>query len=107
LYERVEDYPEGTILLIDGAETGRNIRHLIPYYGLISPKQMKLRIKADQPTRTALFFNRTFLHEYRLEPGVTEFSFEIEQLPTQPQFNYLNLKSESAVTLQRVDLSAD
>ena len=107
LYKRVEDYPEGTILLIDGAETGRNIRHFIPYYALISPKRMKLRIEADQPTRTVLFFNRTFLHEYRLEPGVTEFSFEIKQLLIQPQFNYLNLKSESALTLRQVDFSTD
>ncbi len=107
LYERVEDYPEGAILLIDGAETGRNIRHFIPYYALISPRRMKLKIEAGQPTRTALFFNRSFLREYPLEPGVTEISLEIKRLSAQPQFNYLNLKSESAVTLREVDFSAD
>jgi hypothetical protein len=107
LYERVEDYPEGTILLINGAETGRNIRHFIPYYALISPRRMKLKIEAGQPTRTALFFNRNFLRDYPLEPGVTEISLEIKRLSPQPQFNYLNLKSESAVTLREVDFSAD
>ena len=107
LYERVEEYSEGTILLIDGAETGRNIRHFIPSYALIAPKRMKLRIEAGRSTAMAIFFNQSLLHTAYLNPGVTEFSLEIKGLPVLPQFNYLNLKSEETLTLKRVVFSVD
>jgi hypothetical protein len=66
-----------------------------------------LRIETGRSTETAIFFNRALVLTTRLEPGVSEFSLEIKRLPVQPQFNYVNLKSDTEVTLKRVDFPTD
>jgi hypothetical protein len=99
LIKKIKEQRTSILIVLDDGRNGQEIIYPIPYFALLSKRQIQFKLKADQPIRGHVFLNDHLIAVKEYPAGEHAISFDIRTAPKQTQINRLRVVSNHSVTI--------
>ncbi|MCX6563519.1 MAG: hypothetical protein NTU60_07935 [Candidatus Aminicenantes bacterium] len=104
LFKEIKEQPTSILIVLDDGRTGQDITYSIPYFALVGEKNVKFKIRADQPTRSQIYLNGRLIAENEYPRGEHDISFDFRTAPKQNQINQLRLVNDHPLTVNQLEI---
>ena len=104
LFKEIKEQPTSILIILDDGRTGQDITYPIPCFALVGKKNVQFKIRADQPTRSHIYFNGRLIAEKEYLEGEQDGSLEIRTVPQQNQINQLRLVNDHPLTVNHLEI---
>ena len=104
LFKEIKEQPTSILIILDDGRTGQDITYPIPCFALVGEKSVQFKIRADQPTRSHIYFNGRLIAEKEYLEGEQDGSLEIRTVPQQNQINQLRLVNDHPLTVNHLEI---
>jgi hypothetical protein len=103
LYEKVEETPNGFLLVLNEREQGPQIRYFLPHYSLRGKNKLVCSLAANQENTAEFLFNDKQVKRQPLQAGTQNIVvIALDKRLMDMQFNYLEIRSGPSLQLLQV-----
>lgn len=98
-FKEIKEEINSILIVLDDGQHGQDIKYQIPYFALVGRKNVQFKLRADQPTRSSVYFNGRLIAVEDYPEGEHETSLDFRSAPKQNQINQIQLLSSHPVAV--------